>query len=454
MADILSKLLRVAACLCILLCLLVLTSSCHFSGFSAAPSEGAPLTTPDPTFEPTPTPLPTPIPTPIPTPAPYASGFDLGGTHYPVDVAQLELRNITDGDLETFRLVSPYLEHLTDVDLGSEASSPVSWSVIRQLQEIAPHVSFHYSFSLYGVPLSLDSEVIDLRKIPVSDNGNSVMEALPCMKRCTTLDMDQSGVDDEHMVIIRDAFPQVEVIWRVWFSTMGYSARTNVKTILASLTGGGPYAGLTDETSCLPLTYCTKVINLDLGHNSNLRTLSFLRFMPDLEVFITYENYLRDVDDLAYCKKLRYLELFGSSMYNINSIAELYELTDLQLGGCYNLTDISPIIPADRVPKLERLWLTPGEIPREQIEEFQANHPSCIINDSDNGVGYYWRFIDPIHSGNSDDNRTPQYRAIVDTFHYGEPDLINYNFSKNDPYFTAEPGIPVSGDQILWFYGG
>ena len=303
---------------------------------------------------PEPTPAPTPMPTPEVTPVPFADGFDLRGTHYSIDVTELDLSGLSESDsadIETFCRVAPYANNLKNVNLGNEASFPVNWNIIAQLQEAAPDVHFSYSFSLYGEPMTLDTEYIDLRKIPVDDNGAAVVSALPCMKKCTTLDMDQSGVDSEHMAMIRDSFPNVKVIWRVWFSILDYSCRTDAKTILCSLAGD---SGLTDEESCKPLTYCTEVVNLDVGHNNHMRTLSFLRYMPNLEIFITYNNYLRDVDDLAYCKKLRYVELYGSSMYNINSIAELYELTDLQLGGCYNLTDISPIIPADRVPKIKR----------------------------------------------------------------------------------------------------
>ena len=276
---------------------------------------------------PEPTPAPTPMPTPEVTPVPFADGFDLRGTHYSIDVTELDLSGLSESDsadIETFCRVAPYANNLKNVNLGNETSSPVNWNMIAQLQEAAPDVHFSYSFSLYGEPMTLDTEYIDLRKIPVDDNGAAVVSALPCMKKCTTLDMDQSGVDSEHMAMIRDSFPNVKVIWRVWFSILDYSCRTDAKTILCSLAGD---SGLTDEESCKPLTYCTEVVNLDVGHNNHMRTLSFLRYMPNLEIFITYNNYLRDVDDLAYCKKLRYVELYGSSMYNINSIAELYELT-------------------------------------------------------------------------------------------------------------------------------
>ena len=382
----------------------------------------------------------------------FADGFTIAGTHYPIDAEEIDLSGMTEQnipDIEILRQAAPYARNLRNINLGDEADTPVSWDLIAMLQEAVQGVHLSYSFSLYGEPMTLDTEYIDLRKIKVEDNGAAVMAALPCMKKCTYLDMDQSGVDNEHMAVIRDAFPHVKVVWRVRFTNMDYSCRTDVKTILCSLCG----IGLTDEEGCKPLTYFTELVNLDAGHNNNMRTLSFLRYMPNLEVFITYNNYLRDVDDLVYSKKLKYLELYGSSMHNINAIGELYELTDLQLGYCYNLNDISPIVPADRVPKLRRLWLTPGQIPQEQIDAFKRNHPDCEVNDTDNSVGYYWRFKDPIHAYNTPENRTPQYQSIVSIFHYGTENNLNYSFSTSDPYFTTPHGEPVVGGRVDWFYG-
>lgn len=423
-------------------------SGCSFG------SHTAPAPTPEPTPVPTPVPTPAPTPEPTPTPRPYPDGFDICGRHCTIDDASLDLTGITDADVQTFLAVAPFMENLRTAELGDEAVSPVSWETISALQKAAPGVSFSYSFSLYGEPMTLDTEYIDLRWIPVSDDGAAVMAALPCMKRATYLDMDSCGVDSEHMAVIRDAFPDVKVVWRVRFGSMDYSVRTDVKTILASLSGSGDYAGLTNDESVMPLTYCTDVVNLDVGHNSNMRSLLFLRYMPNLEVFITYENYLRNIDDIVYCPKLRYLELFGSSMTDISPLAKLENLTDLMLCACYNVSDISAIIPADVLPKLERLYIggTSYYIPDEQIEQFKANHPNCYVDTVEDSVGEHWRFIDP-GIGNSPENRVEKYQQIVDIFHYTAPNQEAYNFSRNDPYCTTPHGVPVIGEQVEWFYG-
>ena len=397
---------------------------------------------------------PTPVPTPTPTPDPYADGIDLLGKHYAENASAIDLSGISaEADIALFEAAAPYFTELKDVELGAEESTPVSWETIERLQKAAPQADFHYSFSLYGEAATLDDETIDLRKIKIGDNGEAVCAALKCMKKCTYLDLDESGLDSTRCAEIRDRFPDVKVVWRVTFGTMNYSVRTDVKTILASLSGVGDYAGLTNEESCLPLTYCTDVINLDLGHNSNLRTLSFLKYMPNLEVFVTYEDYLRDVDDLKYATHLRYLELYASSMYNIDAIGELYELTDLMLCACYNLNSIAPIVPADKVPNLQRLYLTGGLIPQSEIDEFQKNHPNCEVNTTDNSAISSWRWIDPVHVADTVENRTPCYARLCEIFHYKEDNRIMYNFTQNDPYLNTPHGQEVTGVQLDWFYG-
>ena len=402
----------------------------------------------------TPEPSPTPEPTPVPTPNPYPNGFDICGKHYTTESVSIDMTGASEEDINKFCEAAPHMVMLKSVEFGNEETDKVSWEALALMREAAPDAAFNYSFSLYGQPMTLETEYIDLRQISVDDNGAAVMAALPCMTNCKYLDMDRSGVDNEHMEIIRDTFPNVKVVWRVYFSTMDYSCRTDVKTILASLTGVGDYAGFTNEESEKPLFYCTDVVNLDVGHNSNMRSLAFLKYMPNLEVFITYENYLRDISDLAYCKKLRYLELFVSSMYDCSVIAELDNLTDLMLCACYNLSDISALVPADKLTKLERFYIagTASYIPSEQIEEFKKNHPNCEVNTTENSVGEHWRFIDT-SIGNSVENRQPRYQEMCEIFHYNADNRQAYNFSSNDPYFTTPHGQEVTGERIEWFYG-
>lgn len=404
---------------------------------------------------PEPTPVPTPEPTPTPTPEPYAEGFDLRGRHYTTADTELDLTGITESELPLFEDVAKYMKSLQSVILGDEVRSPLSREVLSRLTSAAPDAAFSYGFTLYGQEMNLADEYMDLRKIKVDDEGAAIAEVLPYMTKCTCVDLDESGVSDAACVALRDAFPDVKIVWRVYFSWT-YSARTDVKSILCSL--AGTY-GLYNNDSTEPLKYFTDLVNLDAGHNNlHQNDMTFLESLPNLEVLVFYEGYMTDISPIAACKNLRYLELTFSAISDISALADLDKLTDLDVAGCYNLEDISPIIPADKLPNLRRFYCAGLKVSDEQLAQFQANHPDCEINTEDGRADGLWRFKMVPCENNIPENRTPQYQAICDIFHYrvseyGGYDRENYNFTQHDPYFTTPHGQEVVGNGVDWFYG-
>lgn len=404
---------------------------------------------------PVPTPVPTPAPTPTPTPEPYSEGFDLCGRHYTTADSELDLTGITEAELPLFEDAVKYMKSLQRIVLGDEIASPIPRSILGRLIAAAPDAAFSYGFTLYGQEMNLSDEYMDLRKIKVDDDGAAIAEVLPYMTKCTYVDLDGSGVSDSACVALRDAFPGVKIVWRVYFS-WDYSARTDVKSILCSL--AGTY-GLYNNDSTEPLKYFTDLVNLDAGHN-NLHTndMTFLESLPNLEVLVFYEGYMTDISPIAACKNLRYLELTFSAISDISALANLDKLTDLDVAGCYNLEDISPIIPADKLPNLRRFYCAGLKISEDQLSQFQRNHPNCEVDTNDGRADGLWRFKMVPCENNIPENRTFQYQAICDIFHYrvseyGGYERENYNFTANDPYFTIPHGEDVVGNGVDWFYG-
>ena len=358
--------------------------------------------------------------------------FSILGKSYSYNITRLDLSGISAReDIDTFVAAAPRLKRLKTVVLGDEKTAPVPWETIKKLEDAAPDARFLYDFSLYGVAMNLQTAYMDLRRISVSDNAEKLMATLPCMQGCKKLDLDNCGLSEERIFQIRDAFPEIRVIWRVTFST-GYSVRTDAKTILASYVGDG---GLTDEESCRPLTYCTDVVNLDLGHNNHMQTVDFVRNMPDLEVLIIAKDDVTDISAIAECKKLRYLELYmNPGITDLSPLSGLTELRDLEIGLLNNLTDMSPIYSLD----LDRLWIgTETPIPQEQIAEYQRLHPDCVINLTDDDVDNTWRYME-VHGGEAPNVLWPQYRELRDIFRYGHDDAWSY--PGNDPYYYMAPG--------------
>ena len=205
----------------------------------------------------------------------------------------------------------------------------------------------------------------------MSDQGEAVREVLPYMTRCRFLDMDSCGVDNEHMAAIRDDFPEIKVVWRVWFGT-AYTCRTDVTRILASSEGEAIH-----NADSAGLYYCTDVVYMDIGH-SKLTDLSFLYNMPKLEVLIVACAPWTDPTPIGSLSELEYLEVLSTFCSSVEPFANLHKLKHLNIGNCSRITDITPLYG---MTQLERLWIgsvTP--VPKEQKEKIREMLPDTVIN--------------------------------------------------------------------------
>ena len=82
--------------------------------------------------------------------------------------------------------------------------------------------------------------------------------------------------------------------------------RTDVERILASNPSAG---GNLTAANAADLKYCTRVRYMDIGHNEILGDISFVQYMPELEVLIAAMDGLSDISPISACTKLEYLEI-------------------------------------------------------------------------------------------------------------------------------------------------
>ena len=293
-----------------------------------------------------------------------------------LDETGLDLAGVAPNRIRAALDTIACMRDLKTIELGSdESENAPSWSLIRALQKAAPEAEIHYSFSLYGVPLTLETEEVDISYNYIADQWPEVLEIAECMPNLKVLLMDTCGVSNENMAKIRDALPDTEVVWRINFGG-AYTARTNVTRILASSPSVG---GALGDSDVAVFKYFTKIKYLDIGHNELIRDLSFVRYMPDLEVLIIAMNPLGDLTPLADCENLEYLELFYSQTDDLSPLAGLKSLKHLNVGHCPFLTDISPIYDLD----LERFYLgafASCPVPPEQVDHYRELHPDCEVD--------------------------------------------------------------------------
>lgn len=354
----------------------------------------------------------------------FSYSFMVNGTAYSLQDTELDLSALSPDDVEDTAAVLPCLKNLVKVNLGDESGSALDWGDIEKLTAACPQADFEYSFTLYGKSFSLTDETIDLSKTQIDDDGAAVVAALPALYRCGTLDMDDGGVvtglSNERMQEIREAFPDIDVIWRIWFGT-NYSVRTDTERILASIPSVG---GMLDDNEVAKLKYCTKVKYLDLGHNEWIYDISFVSSMPELEVFIIAMSSIAEINALADCPKLEYLEIFTTHVSDLTPLSNAKNLRHLNISCLTDLTDISPLYG---LTELERLWIgsvTP--IPQEQIDEMQKCAPNCKISTaSEDPHGDSWRYT-WYDENNATYHWVERYRLLMDQLGYTYRDYSFY----------------------------
>ena len=351
------------------------------------------------------------------------------GSSHDNNTRELDFSAMSGEDIQLAAELLPCLPELERIELGTERED-LSWEDIGLLQQLLPETKLSYSFELYGLQLELNDSQINLSHVPVEDGGAQIKQVMAYMPSLTYVDMDSCGVSNEDMAAIRDAYPDVKVVWRVWFGEWDvYSVRTDVERILASTpsVAGEIYPG-----NCESLQYCTDVKYLDLGHNTNMTDISFVAHMPKLEVAILAMGNWSDASPLANCKNLEYLEMQTTLCLDLSPLAGLENLRHLNIAYIPDLSDISPLYS---LTGLERLWLGCNNyVPQEQVAQMQAAAPNCEINVDvyTDPTGGRWRYVDYndlayifiLH---------PRFELLRQQF--GNYEASAFSYSWNDPLY-------------------
>ena len=153
---------------------------------------GKKQTAPEPTPAPVQTAAPapeTPAPTPKPTPTPTPELRIMGAVYTPADTA-VELAGLQDADAAATAEFLRQMPRLQSIRIGSQEETPLSWESLKLLHDAAPQAVIDYAFTMFDRPFNLSDEVMDLKYIPMEDNGALVAKVTACMSRLRTLDMD------------------------------------------------------------------------------------------------------------------------------------------------------------------------------------------------------------------------------------------------------------------------
>ena len=291
---------------------------------------------------------------------------DILGTAFPFDVTELDLSDADGADVDALIDRLALLPELNTVQLQKEdGSCLLGFEDFARLADAFPDVFFQYSFTLFNQTVSTDMTELYYTLEPIGNRGvDEFYTYLPYLPRLSYLRLDRCGIkDNEKLDALNKAFPDTEVVWRVYMGE--YDSFTDAEMIWLN-------AGVNDEL-VLPLKYCTKCRYLDMGH-CDIHNIDFCNYMPDLEVAIFALGPLENIDPLANCPKLEYLEIYATCVSDLSPLVNCKELQHINFGSLYTIKDISPLYD---LTKLKRCRSVSSGVPVEQQIEIQQLLPEC-----------------------------------------------------------------------------
>ena len=328
----------------------------------------------------------------------------LFGQNVSLTTTELDLTGMGDSQVDEACERLGMLTSLTDVSL----SSGLSMESVARLQDAAPNVTFHYSFTLFGKGVSTTDEEIIYKNQSIGNAGEAdLRKALAILDNCKRVVLDNCGFDYEVLAKVREDFRDgPKVVWRVYFGTNSrYNFLTDVEVLRAVY-------NVTNDT-CGPMKYCEDVVYMDIGHNEYLTDLSFVGYMPNLQYLIASGCAATELTGFENCKKLVWLELASClKLKNIDALAGCESLEYLNL--CY--TKVTSYEALDGLPLQRFVCLNPKASAKEQ-KTFQQIHDGARI--------VFYGYSNPWTPWRYDDNGktfNAHYKEVRRVFNYDELD--------------------------------
>lgn len=311
----------------------------------------------------------------------YTVEFD--GSEYGEDTTALNMADFDTAQLDTALEKLSMMPFITNVELMKEdGTTGFTLDQVKQLQSAAPHIAFNYVVELYGKTVSTADEIVDFTNCGVDDEAE-LRSALDLLTGAAKVKVTGSKLSNETLGAIQADYPDVKLVWKVkvannWFFT-------DEETLFLS------QSRLTNS-NCENLKYLTSAKYVDAGHSEKLTDVSWLAYMPDVEILILSGSPITDISSLAGCTKLEWLELtFCDHLEDISVVKNLTSLRFLNIG----YTSVSDISAVMELP-LERFHALSTDVASADFKAYIEAHPDCWTTyyGSRQPYGKGWRYDD------------------------------------------------------------
>ncbi len=292
------------------------------------------------------------------------------GQDMPKDISLLDLSAMDSDQINDIAGQLGCFTNLSEIKVKDEngecSLSPVD---IKKLYNAVPGVFIDYSFELFGQTLSTTDETMEYIKADIGNYGVwKIRQALDIMPKCTYVKLDDCGIDNEVMEKLRDDYPDVKVVWRIFVTRTSYL--TDVEMI--------HWTKRVSDEGLSVLKYCTDLMYLDLGHNSLMSDISFINYMPKLKIAILVDSKISDLSPLANCPDLEHIELVNCrELYDLSPLANCTKLKRVNISSTFGITDLSPLFGHK---DMERLYVGGNQGLKEQVEMAREMLPNCWVS--------------------------------------------------------------------------
>ncbi len=243
--------------------------------------------------------------------------------------------------LDQIRAWAALLPGLQRVEMGASA---LETPELAALSQEFPDVLFSQEVDVHGHAVANDCQELDLSGILLTKA--EVEALLPCFPRAERVIMCGCGLDDETMDSLNREHEAIRFVWTVRIKNV--DIRTDTKWFY-------PYKYYKDmvvvEEDLYPLRYCVDIEAIDIGHMTQVKTMEWARYMPNLKYLIIAECAITDLSPLEGLEHLVFLEIFTTPITDYSPLLQCPALEDLNLGNTYG--DPAPIA---QMTWLKHLW--------------------------------------------------------------------------------------------------
>lgn len=309
--------------------------------------------------------------------------IEFNGTEYDETTTSLSLADFDTAQLDTAIDKLTMMPFITFVELmNSDGTTNFTVEQYKQLQAAAPQVAFNYMVEVYGMTVSTSAELVDLTKYNVDDEAE-LREAMSLLTGVKKVNVTGSDLSNETLAGIQADFPNTKLVWKVKVANKWFSTDEEVLFLSQSRLM---------NNNCENLKYLTSAKYVDAGHSEKLTDVSWLAYMPDLEILILSGSPITDISSLANCTKMEWLELtFCDHLQDISVLKNMTGLRFLNIG----YTKVSDISAIQDLP-LERFHALRTKVSNADFKAYIDSHPDCwtTYTGSRQPYGKGWRYDD------------------------------------------------------------